>query len=559
MTQEQALQILQSGRNVFLTGSAGTGKTYVLNAYIDWLKARKIPVAVTASTGIAATHINGMTIHSWSGIGIKDSLAKADLRAMAKKKYLLKNFEKVKVLVIDEISMLHKSQLEMVNEVLKYFKEPLLPFGGVQVVFSGDFFQLPPVSEVQSKDKFAFMAPAWVEAGLTICYLTEQYRQSDFDFNDILNEIRSGVVTGETIRKLREAEFTRFPDDMPHTKLFTHNIDVDRINKEFLKKTKGIRKTFTAENKGNQKILEVFLKSVQAPEKVEVKTGAKVMFVKNNPEAGYINGTLGEVTGYSENGLPKVRLLSGRTITVEPDTWVVEDESGKKLLTYKQIPLRLAWAITVHKSQGMTLEAAEIDLSKTFEPGQGYVALSRVRSLDKLKLLGFNTMALRVDKLALKADKRFQELSAGFEVKHANKSKLKAESEVFVRKCGGITDEREIKREKKRQHHRKLKLSTYEITKNLVEQGFSLDEIAFERGVTKGTIITHLIKIKSLYPEVDLSGYSPSKRDLSEIKTAYQKAMKNKKKEEPLKLTAVLRHLKGKYEYDDIKLAMVFF
>jgi len=140
MLQDKALTILKSGQNVFLTGSAGTGKTYVLNQYIKWLKDHKVAVAVTASTGIAATHMNGSTIHSWSGIGIKNSLSKSDLRNLKTKKYLTKHAENTHVLIIDEISMLHKNQLDMINQVLKYIRNSMAPFGGMQVVLAGDFF-----------------------------------------------------------------------------------------------------------------------------------------------------------------------------------------------------------------------------------------------------------------------------------------------------------------------------------------------------------------------------------------------------------------------------------
>jgi len=197
VNQDQALAILKSGDNVFLTGSAGTGKTYVLNKYIQYLKARKVPVSITASTGIAATHLQGTTIHAWSGIGIKDSLSLRNLRDLKEKKYLKKHIEKTKVLIIDEISMLHKKQFDLVNEVLQFFRENEKAFGGIQVVLCGDFFQLPPIgnSAEINKDKFCFMSQAWLDAKLTICYLTDQFRHTDSKLNGILNEIRSASVS----------------------------------------------------------------------------------------------------------------------------------------------------------------------------------------------------------------------------------------------------------------------------------------------------------------------------------------------------------------------------
>ena len=559
MNQAQALKILKSGENVFLTGSAGAGKTYVLNQYIEYLKARKIRVAVTASTGIAATHMNGMTIHSWSGMGIKDTISSADLRNMDKKKYLLKNLEKAKVLIIDEISMLHRNQLDSVNTILKHFKNSRNTFGDIQVIFAGDFFQLPPIGDSPIRERFAFMSNAWVEAGLKICYLTEQYRQSQNSLNQILNEIRAAQVSPYSISLLKNASSTVLKNHIEPTKLYTHNYDVDRINKTELEKLTQKAKIFKARTKGNPKMLESFKKSVQAAEIIHLKIGAKVMFVKNNPEVGYINGSLGEVIDYSkETGFPIVKLLDGRKITAAYDSWSVNDDSGKSLVTYDQVPLKLAWAITVHKSQGMTLDAAEIDLSKTFEKGQGYVALSRLKDIDNLKLIGFNQTAIEVDTLALKADQRFQVLSADAEIEFNNEEELERSANTHIEWCGGISDPKEIERHAKKEKAKKFKKSTFEQTKELIEKGFNILEIADERGFGVSTIITHLIKLKEEYPKLDLIKFKPNAKALKEIKTAHDEVRKQLGKDEPMKLGIVHGKLHGKYEYSDIKLALLF-
>tara|TARA_R110002050_G_scaffold80768_1_gene172708 strand:- start:12816 stop:14498 length:1683 start_codon:yes stop_codon:yes gene_type:complete len=560
MNQSQALKILKSGENVFLTGSAGAGKTYVLNQYIDYLKARKIRVAVTASTGIAATHMNGSTIHSWSGIGIKDRLTPADLRNMDTKKYLKKNLEKAQVLIIDEISMLHRNQVDMVNMVLKHFKNSTSPFGDIQVIFAGDFFQLPPIGDTPIKERFAFMSPSWVEADLRICYLTEQYRQTNNSLNSILNEIRSGSVSQNAIDLLQGASKTVLKNSWEPTKLYTHNMDVDRINKSELVKLTGKTKIFKARTKGNPKVLESFKKSVQAAEVIDLKIGAKVMFVKNNPDVGYINGSLGEVTEYcDETGFPKVKLLNGRTITAAYDSWSLDDDSGKSVVTYDQVPLRLAWAITVHKSQGMTLDAAEIDLSKTFEKGQGYVALSRLKELETLKLIGFNQTALEVDGLALKADKRFQELSSDNEIRYMDDTQLEKEAKEFIQWCGGLTDAKAIEKHAKLEKAKKFKKSTYEQTKDLIKKGLNIVQIAEERGLGISSIITHIIKLKAEYPKLDVDHFKPNAKDLKTIKVAYDKHVKTLAKGEPAKLGVVRNMLHNEYEYSDIKLAILFF
>ena len=567
MNQKQALAILKSGKNVFLTGSAGTGKTYVLNQYIRYLRSRRIPVSVTASTGIAATHLEGTTIHAWSGIGIRDQLSPKQLRDLKSKKYLQKHMEKTRVLVIDEISMLHARQLDLVNWVIRSFKENEEPFGGIQLVLCGDFFQLPPIGEAQesSRDKFSFMSSSWLEANLSICYLTEQFRQSDSQFSDLLNEIRSGQVSRASIELLNSRRTT---DADPNgstesqkdlTRLYTHNLDVDRVNQDHLKKIKGRIRSFDAKIKGNMKLAETIQKSIMAPPVLELKQGARVMFVKNNYEKGYLNGSLGEILSFDKDGLPLVRLTTGAELKAEPEEWRVEDETGKLLVGYTQVPLRLAWAITVHKSQGMTLDAALMDLGRTFERGQGYVALSRVKNLEGLSLIDFNQTALQVDPLALRADQRFQELSS--EIEEAfDEGEYKVLASEFVRRCGGISDPEEIRsnREQLEKGKQIKKKSTYLITKQLIDMGHSLEEIAIQRDLTTGTLCTHLLKIASMYPNTDLSRFKPDRSTMAKVRNARKKVMKNGKHGETVSLKPIFDALKGDLSYDQIKVALLF-
>jgi ATP-dependent exoDNAse (exonuclease V) alpha subunit len=559
LNQEKALSILKSGKNIFLTGSAGTGKTYVLNQYIQYLKERRIPVSITASTGIAATHLEGTTIHAWSGIGIKNSLSIGNLRELKEKKYLKKNIDNSRVLIIDEISMLHKKQFDMVNEVLQFFKETDDPFGGIQLIISGDFFQLPPIGNHSetNRDKFAFMSQAWLDADLTICYLTEQFRHTDNQLNDILNEIRSGNVS-QRAKEILGSNKNELESIEP-TKLYTHNIDVDRINTEQLQLIKGKNKIFKAKIKGNLKLAETVKKSILAPENLILKIGAKVMFVKNNYEKGYLNGSLGNVIKFNNENIPIVRLLNGYEITAEYEEWRIEDEKGKLLVSYTQIPLRLAWAITVHKSQGMTLDSATMDLSKTFEKGQGYVALSRVKSLSGLNLTGYNSMTLIVDSLAFKADKRFKELSLNAE-RDSNAKDLDKLANNFIKESGGITDLDEIKENKKslKKDKKIKKKSTYLVTKQLIDKGYSLKEISKERELTLGTISTHLIRISDLYPKMDLSRFKPDKKIIAKVKKVRNAILKANPEDNRISLKPIFEALNGEISYGDIKLALVF-
>lgn len=559
MNQDQALAILKSGDNVFLTGSAGTGKTYVLNKYIQYLKARKVPVSITASTGIAATHLQGTTIHAWSGIGIKDSLSLRNLRDLKEKKYLKKHIEKTKVLIIDEISMLHKKQFDLVNEVLQFFRENEKAFGGIQVILCGDFFQLPPIgtSGEINRDKFCFMSQSWLNANLSICYLTDQYRQTDSELNDILNEIRQGAVSERSVALLQSSKNTI--DAEEPTRLYTHNMDVDRINTAHITEIKGRKKLFKAKVKGNLKLAESIKRSIMAPATLELKKDAKVMFVKNNYEKGYLNGSLGKVIRYNDEGYPVIKLNNGHEITAEPEDWRIEDETGKLLVSYVQVPLRLAWAITVHKSQGMTLDSAVMDLSKTFEKGQGYVALSRIKGLSGLQLNGFNSTALEVDGLALKADLRFQELSSEVE-ESIELEDLEIKARNFIKKSGGVSNKDEIRENRKslEKGEKVTKKSTYLITKQLIDKGHSLEDIVIERDLTIGTVATHLIKITSLYPKTDLSNFKPDTKTLNKVKKARNHLLKEIGPGERISLKPIFDMLKGEVTYDQIKMALVF-
>lgn len=209
MKQSTALDILKTGRNVFLTGQAGAGKTYVLNQYIHYLRLRGVPVAITASTGIASTHMNGMTIHAWSGMGIKDQFTKDDFARLNARRAITDRLKDTKVLIVDEISMLHAKQVDLLDEILRTVRQNQQAFGGMQVIFSGDFFQLPPVGNKgeSNREKFAFMAKSWLTAKFTVCYLSEQHRQNSTDeterygisLNDILNQIRSQNITQTAI------------------------------------------------------------------------------------------------------------------------------------------------------------------------------------------------------------------------------------------------------------------------------------------------------------------------------------------------------------------------
>lgn len=414
MNQTKALEYLLDGRNVLLTGPAGSGKTYLLNQFIKQLKADGKNVAVTASTGIAATHLGGTTIHSWSGIGISDHLTEYELDTLSQKPHLHKRFSKTDVLIIDEISMFDAARLDAVDTVLRTIRNDDNPFGGIQVVLSGDFFQLPPITRGNTPVRFAFQSQVWERMDdLVVCYLDLVYRQTDDPLLSILQDIRSGELTDSTIEQLQARLEEVLPDHLTPTRLYTHNVDVDVINAAELKKISGEHKIFQMTSSGKKDGVKLLKKYCMAPEELSLKVGATVMCVKNNTKAGYVNGTLGAVTGFDYDTV-LIQTTDGTAIEVQQEKWVIEQD-GNVLAQINQFPLRLAWAITVHKSQGMTLDEVEVDLSKSFAPGMGYVALSRVRTLKGLYLRGINQRALLVDPRIQEQDVIFLEQSRSFD------------------------------------------------------------------------------------------------------------------------------------------------
>lgn len=578
MKQSTALALLQSGSNVFLTGQAGAGKTHVLRQYIAYLRARQVAVAVTASTGIAATHMGGQTLHAWSGMGIRDSLEPHDLQRMAKNAKLVKGLKSVQVLVIDEISMLHARQFAMLDELLRHFRKSTQAFGGVQLLLCGDFFQLPPVGPrgQASREKFVFMSPAWLAANLRIAYLHEQHRQNAGPLADILGELRSGDISGRNRERLQDTAENTLAE--PLTRLYTHNNKVDAINQEQLARLSGKAYIFSAKTQGSSALVDTLANGVRAPEQLSLKVGARVMFVRNNPEQGIHNGTLGEIINFVNDEklgpLPVVRLRDESIRTVSPEDWSIDNEQGEVLARYTQIPLNLAWAITVHKSQGMTLDAAEMDLSACFEPGQGYVALSRLRDLQGLRLLGMNEMALCLDKLAVKADARFMALSDEAEAEQlARFETSQAEADAFILRCGGTLDAKTIAEREAAQgtdaptSPRAQKGDTQKATRILYEQGLSLAEIAAERGLKTNTIISHLAELAAQDASFDLSRIKPDAASLQAIDTAVQAvaAQKNADARLPdgsVRLKPIIELLQAEggqsYDYDAVRLALLF-
>ncbi len=551
MTQREALQILQTGANVFLTGSPGSGKTHTVRAYVDWLRSHGIEPSITASTGVAATHIHGMTLHAWSGIGITDTFTSYEIDRIAGKEPVAKRIQKTSVLIIDEISMLSGTILEAVDAICKQVRGNDMAFGGIQVVLVGDFFQLPPVAGRGRQVPFAFESMAWRNLHLITSYLTEQHRQDDGHFLSLLSAIRAGTFADDESELLQE-RFVPIKDiSLEIPRLYTHNADVDTLNTAQLGALPGNAKVFMMESTGTAALVEGLKRGCLSPERLTLKEGAVVMCTKNSAALGYANGTLGKVVGFDEDtDYPLIQTIDERVIMMVPVDWVVEDE-GKIRAKITQIPLRLAWAITVHKSQGQSLDAAAMDLSRAFEYGQGYVALSRVRTLEGLHLLGWSARALAIHPLVAKYDQQFQAASEAAEESFGeleDSGEREVMEQQFIKASGGTIETQEVVARKAVGN----KVNTVEETLVLLREGRSLNDIASVRNLTMGTICDHLDKLLSSgqIERAEAEKQVPAKirSHLSDIETSFRSIGFER-------LAPVFHDLDAAFTYDELKLA----
>jgi ATP-dependent DNA helicase PIF1 len=411
--QQRAVDLAKSGKSFFLTGAGGTGKSYVIQNIVKALNGDGKDVALTAMTGCAALLLGkgAKTLHSWAGIGLGKEPAEVILMKLRKAFKAKKNWVAADTLIIDEVSMMMPDLLDKLDVIGKGIRRSTLPFGGLQIIMVGDMFQLPPVNKESKDCFFVFESKAWKAYINDSVVLRNVHRQTDPVFLKILGEARTGILSKESLEILDSRKTNAWKKlEIKPTLLFTKRADVDQINLSQLNKCEGDDKIFTARTIKTQAFLTAH--TVQqatdyAIEKMDkngayvpdlvLRKGAQVMLLTNKyMDFGLVNGSRGIVEKFCDgpSGYPMVKFRNGEVLIIEPHTWESEDIDG---LQRQQIPLRLAYAITIHKAQGATLDCALIDIGdNTFEYGQAYVALSRVRSLDCLYIWDLTARAFMV-------------------------------------------------------------------------------------------------------------------------------------------------------------------
>lgn len=378
--------LASSGENTFLTGAAGTGKSY----QVDRFTGRHPDTHVTASTGVAALNVKGMTVHRWSGmlLGPRPGedfgkyFANLTRNPRPSTRIAFNRVRRCKRLVIDEISMLAGRHFAYLDFHCRQVRNDPRPFGGIQVIGTGDFLQLPPVRTNQNRPyDWAFDSEAWEAAGFRTVELKRIMRQEDPEFAEALSKFRRGEIDRD-VRDLLEPRVTLFPSQNL-TRLLTHNRGVDRWNDYCLGELPGPESVREADTYGPQHQIDFLKKNLLTPSTLQLKPGAKVMFTINRPDEGFVNGQTGVVLSVGQASV--VVETHGNIVEAAPYRWHYDDKDSGSAW-FEQIPLRLAYAMTIHKAQGLTIDEAFIDIRAAREPGQAYVAISRLRTLEGLHL-----------------------------------------------------------------------------------------------------------------------------------------------------------------------------
>lgn len=395
--QLKAMQYLQSGENIFLTGGAGSGKSFVIREFLGTLDSQQFPVL--ASTGAAAVIVGGRTFHSFFGLGIMEGGSDATFERASKDQKLMKRLRLVEGIVIDEVSMIPGMALMVAEALAQKARNSRLPWGGMRVIAVGDFLQLPPVTRSGPRD-WCFQNPVWEQSGFQNCILTKNQRVHDAMFLSVLNQIRVGTIS-QDVKDFLNSHIEDHDQLASGTRLFPRREQSENFNHIKLKEILRPEVVLEAIYIGEAKYVQILQKSAPVPAQLILKPGCEVMFVQNDPQKRWVNGTRGYVTEIEGDKI-KVSKEKGRIVTVDRSSFMYQDADGKVLATVLQFPLVLAYATTIHKSQGATLDEIWCDLGTLWEPGHAYVALSRLRSSRGLHLIRWNPGSIKLDASVLK-------------------------------------------------------------------------------------------------------------------------------------------------------------
>ncbi len=394
--QTQALRKLESTTNVFVTGAAGSGKSYLVKHFLKGRK--KLPIL--ASTGSAAVLVGGRTFHSFFGLGIMQGGIDATVERALKNKRLIKRLKKATTVIVDEVSMLSGQTLRTAETIARYTRENPDAWGGIRIIAGGDFAQLPPVNPHGTAKDWAFTDITWSKSYFESAVLTSVLRTKDKEYIEVLNFVRDGIVNSQ-VTDFLNSRLSNNQSDFDGTVLFAHRETTEKYNLSQLENLLGQAVVIETIYSGDKKYLADIERNAPIPKALALKKGALVMIRLNDPQGRWYNGTLGYVSQIG-NLVIKVELFNGEIAEIEKTTFEILDADGKEIASATNFPINLAYAATIHKAQGLTLDKVNVDLSQLWEPGQAYVALSRVKSSKGLFISSWKPSSIKADPLVAK-------------------------------------------------------------------------------------------------------------------------------------------------------------
>ncbi len=391
--QKLALELCQSGENIFLTGGAGSGKSFVIKEFMQSLDPKQMPIL--ASTGAAAVLLGGRTFHSFFGLGIMEGGPQATFNRVINDAKTMKRLKQVEGVIIDEISMIPGDALATAEALSQAAKESTLPWGGLRIIAVGDFGQLPPVTRFGQKRDWAFLTETWRKTGFQNCALHFNQRIQDDLFLKVLEDVRDGQVS-ENVREFLNEHTHDHDEDHSGTRLFPRRDLSEIYNQKKLLEINEDEFVVDSIYLGEQRYIDMLIKSAPIPAQLKLKVGCRILLLKNDPQKKYVNGTRGVLLHHDSDHLI-VRKDNGREIKIEKMSFALQDADGNVKASVIQYPINLAYATTIHKSQGATLDELWCDLGSLWEPGHAYVALSRLREPSGLHIVRWSAKSIIVD------------------------------------------------------------------------------------------------------------------------------------------------------------------
>lgn len=525
--QTKALDVLMREGNVFLTGAAGTGKSFLLDEYLRGKGTDDFPVV--ASTGAAAVIVGGRTFHSFFGLGIMEGGAEMAVNKALRSRKVVHRLQRASCVIIDEVSMLSGVTLMAAEAVARGARGKDEPWGGLRIIVVGDFAQLPPVTPGQQSKDWGFLHSVWEASDFEPALLSTVMRTQDSEFLEILNFIRDGIVN-ERVHAFLEERIDTSLDSIDATRLYPHRAQAEQYNLYRLQSLSGKEYAVQTTYTGEERYFDSAKRNLPIPDTLILKAGALIMMRRNDIsfERKFVNGSLGHILGIDEDIL-HVSLFTGENIEVEKYKFSCLDGDGNEVVAAWNFPVSLAWATTIHKAQGATLDSMIVDLHQLWEPGQAYVALSRVRSGNGLTIERWSPSSIRADALV-----------TSFYDSLADRA-LKYQPRPFFQATKQSEDSPISSRLKLTLHQR------IEKTRQLLCEGKDLLFIVEQLDMTVGTVLKYIEKLISLGTAPPLSYLIADLPGADRIRSVYA--------EQGLQsMRAAFDAFNGQVSYDDLKL-----